>query len=54
MSGQAQSVKFDLAAQGVKQPRARVLLAAPASPTDSVALNDVTIPAFGVVIATVK
>ena len=30
------------------------LLAAPAAPTDSIALNDVTIPAFGVVIATVK
>jgi len=54
MSGQAQSVKFDLAAQGIKQPHARVLLAAPASPTNSIALNSLTIPPFGVVIATVK
>jgi alpha-glucosidase len=49
MSGQAQTVSYKL-----KQTSGKVLLSAPALATESVTLNKVTVPAFGVVIVGVK
>jgi hypothetical protein len=49
MSGQSQTMNYNL-----KQTGGKVLLAAPAAASESVVLNKVTVPAFGVVIVGVK
>jgi alpha-glucosidase len=53
MSAEARTVKFDLAAHGVKQGSAKSLLAAPELGPDSTQLNHFTVPAFGVFIGSV-
>jgi len=54
MSAEPRTVSFDLSAEGIKNPTARTLLAAPLSKEDSVPLKAVVIPAFGVFIAAVN
>ncbi len=53
MSAEARAVKFDLAANGVKQNSAKPLLAAPEVGPESTQLTHFTVPAFGVFIGSV-
>jgi hypothetical protein len=52
MSGQSRTVKFDLAADGVKESSAKALIAAPETGQDPT-LAHFTIPAFGVFVGSV-
>ncbi len=54
MSGRPQTVGYEIAAPHLKQTSGRVLLAAPMAKSNSLPLNKVTIPAFGVVILEIK
>lgn len=54
MSNQPRTLSFDLAAQGIAQAEARLLLAAPASKTSAVPLKGMKVEPFGVLIAAVK
>jgi len=53
MSAEPRTVKFDLAAHGVKESSATPLIAAPQIGHEATALTHFTIPAFGVFIGTV-
>ena len=53
MSAEARTVKFDLAAQGVKESSAKPLIAAPEIGPESAQLPHFTVPAFGVFIGSV-
>jgi alpha-glucosidase len=54
MSAEARTVKFDLAAHGIKGPSAKSLLAAPEIGPESTQLAHFIIPAFGVFIGKVQ
>ena len=54
MSASPQSLSFDLSPYGIQGRSARPLVAAPARPADPIALNSVTLPPFGVLLASVK
>ena len=54
MSAEPRTLKFDLAARGVKDGSAKSLLAAPAMGPESTLLNHFTVPAFGVFIGSVR
>ena len=53
MSAEAKTVKFDLAADGVKESSAKPLIAAPEIGPESTQLAHFTVPAFGVFIGSV-
>ena len=53
MSAEAQTVKFDLSAEGVKESSAKPLIAAPEIGPESTQLAHFTVPAFGVFIGSV-
>jgi len=53
MSAESKTVRFDLAADGIKESTARPLIAAPEMGHESTQLNHFTIPAFGVFIGSV-
>jgi alpha-glucosidase len=53
MSGESRTVRFDLAAQGIKENSAGPLIAAPEMGGESKSLTHFTIPAFGVFIGSV-
>jgi len=53
MSGEPRTVKFDLAADGIRDSSARPLIAAPEMAQEATVLNHFTIPAFGVFIGSV-
>jgi alpha-glucosidase len=53
MSGAPQTIKFDLASQGIKESSAKPLIAAPRLGPDAAVLAHFTIPAFGVFIGAV-
>jgi len=53
MSGAPQTIKFDLASQGIKESSAKPLIAAPQLGPDATVLAHFTIPAFGVFIGAV-
>jgi alpha-glucosidase len=53
MSAEPRTVKFDLAAHGVKESSATPLIAAPEIGHEATVLTHFTIPAFGVFIGTV-
>jgi alpha-glucosidase len=53
MSAESRTVKFDLAADGIKESSARPLIAAPEMGHESTQLSHFTIPAFGVFIGSV-
>ena len=53
MSGESRTVRFDLAAQGIKENSAGPLIAAPEMGGESRPLTQFTIPAFGVFIGSV-
>jgi alpha-glucosidase len=54
MSGKTQKVGFNLAGFGVSGKRLEVLLAAPDQPSSGLSLDEVTLPPFAVLIATVR
>jgi alpha-glucosidase len=54
MSGEARTVKFELAASGVKDSSAKPLLAAPEIGPEATQLAHFTVPAFGVFIGAVR
>ncbi|HEU5404395.1 MAG TPA: alpha-glucosidase [Terriglobales bacterium] len=53
MSGQEQKMKYDLGPQGISATKGEVLAASPTI-ANSIDLHELTVPAFGVVIAEVK
>lgn len=54
MSDQPQTMAYDLSKQGIKQGSGKVLVASPAGSNSSLSLKKIEIPAFGVLIASVK
>jgi alpha-glucosidase len=54
MSGQKQTIKFDLSGQGIHATKGRMLLSTPVATNGEVVFDNVTVPPFGVVIAEAK
>jgi alpha-glucosidase len=54
MSATPQQLKYDVSAQGIKQARAATLLATPPQTGKQVALDAITLPAFGVYIGELR
>lgn len=54
MSDQPQTMRFDLSGQGIRASKGHVLLSSPAASSGDIVLADITVPAFGVIIADVQ